>query len=235
LTDFDWNPLGEAWWRDTARQLGASDKQTRFAASKFRGTSNTRAAEEAGYTASTENGLRTTGYRLARANIIERLLAFAAGEGAGSDGSVDRAESRRILSSLARGSDPSVRIRAIEQLGKFDEADRQAQAAKEEPDMESLARTMLETCPEYGPVILADGVFAESGQVWGLPFLKELAPILKRDFPMAWEKYRAAMGQAEWRTEFEKLSSGPLLTIEQILQMHPAKKQSTNSTPKGTE
>src|SRR6185369_1641011 len=119
---FDYGTLGEVWWLQTGQQLGANVKQIRFAAAKYRGCSNTQAYREAGYEAANEGGYRTGGYRLARANIIERLLAFAAGDGGeGYDGSVDRAEARRILSSLARGSDPSVRIRAIEQLGKMDE------------------------------------------------------------------------------------------------------------------
>jgi hypothetical protein len=174
--DFDWNPLGEAWWRDTARQLGASDKQTKFAAAKHRGCSNTEAARQAGYEASTESGLRTTGYRLARANIIEKLLAFAAGEGVGSEGNVDRQEARRILSSLARGSDPSVRIRAVEQLARFDEADRQQRLAQQEPEPKEVAANILRACPYMGPGIIADCYLAEAGTPWGIPYLKELAP-----------------------------------------------------------
>ena len=29
---FDYSPLGQAWWIETGRELGASDKQTKFAA-----------------------------------------------------------------------------------------------------------------------------------------------------------------------------------------------------------
>jgi hypothetical protein len=192
---FDWNPLGEAWWRDAARQLGASDKQTMFAAAKFRGCSNTQAAKEARYTATTDAGLRTTGYRLARANIIERLLAFAAGEGGGADGSVTRDEGRRILSSLARGSDPSVRIRAIEQLAKFDEADRhQRPATSLEP--REISIEILREIPRYGPGILADTHFDFTGQLFGMPFLKELAPLLRRDFPIMAALSRRRAGEA---------------------------------------
>jgi hypothetical protein len=228
--EFDWSPLGEAWWIDTAKQLGANLRQAKFACAKTRGCSNAEAARQAGYGGGNDINARTTGYRLSRSNMVGRLLALASGADSGYDGSVDRDEARRILSNLARGSDPAVRIRSIEALQKIDEADRQQQAAKEEPSMEELARDILETSPEYGPVILADLIFQDGGSIWGTPFLKELAPIVKRDFPKAWERYRAAMGLAEWRTEFEKLSDGPLLTIEQILAMHP--KKSTNSTNK---
>jgi hypothetical protein len=230
--EFDWNPLGESWWIDTAKQLGATPRQAKFACAKTRGCSNTESARQAGYGSGTDDqNLRSTGYRLSRSNMVGRLLALASGAGSGYDGAVDRDEARRILSNLARGSDPAIRIRSIEGLQKLDEADRQQQAAKEEPTLEDIARSMLEHSPEYAPVILADLVFKEGGQIWGLPFMEQLAPILKRDFPVAWEKYRAAMGQAEWRTEFESLSNGPALSIEQILAMHP--KKSTNSKPEG--
>jgi hypothetical protein len=164
--------------------------------------------------------------------MVGRLLALASGAGSGYDGSVDRDEARRILSNLARGSDPSIRVRAIEQLSKFDEADRQQQAAKEDPPLEDVARDVLETHPEYGPVILCDLIFQDTNSIWGTPYLAQLAPILKRDFPKAWERYRAAM-RTEWRTEFEKLSDAPPLTIEQILATHPAKKSNNSTTKQG--
>ena len=121
--DFDWGPLGAAWWADAGKQLGAKPRQLKFAAAKHRGCTNTEAARQAGYGNGDSNSIRATGYRLARSNITERLLAFASAEGQGYDNTVDRAEGRRILSSLARGSDPSVRIRAVEQLTKLDERD----------------------------------------------------------------------------------------------------------------
>jgi hypothetical protein len=215
--DFDWNPLGEAWWRDTARQLGASDKQTKFAAAKHRGCSNTEAARQAGYEASTESGLRTTGYRLARANIIEKLLAFAAGEGVGSEGNVDRQEARRILSSLARGSDPSVRIRAVEQLARFDEADRQQRLAQQEPEPKEVAANILRACPYMGPGIIADCYLAEAGTPWGIPYLKELAPILARDFSKLWLHLRECIKEPTHIADFDALASAPVLTVDQII------------------
>jgi hypothetical protein len=230
-TEFDWSPLGKDWWLDTAKQLGANLRQAKFSCAKTRGCSNAEAARQAGYGGGNDVNARTTGYRLSRSNMVGRLLALASGAGSGYDGSVDRDEARRILSNLARGSDPSIRVRAIEQLSKFDEADRVQQAAREEPSMEDAAREMLEYSPEYGALVFADTYFKETGSIWGLPFLKELAPVLKNQFPLAWERYRAAT-RTEWRAEFEKLSDAPPLTIEEILRAHPAKKQSTNSTTK---
>jgi hypothetical protein len=161
--DFDWGQLGSAWWADVGKQLGASERQLRFAVCKYRGCSNTQAAREAGYRSADPDGIRSTGYRLARSNIIERLLAFAAAEasGEGYDGSVDRSEGRRILSSLARGSDPSIRIRAVEQLAKFDEADRQAQAATQGDITLEEAKEQL--IAALGPEITAMIEVATSG------------------------------------------------------------------------
>jgi hypothetical protein len=225
---FDYSPLGQSWWIQTARELGASDKQTKFAASKHRGCSNTRAAEESGYTATTEAGLRTTGYRLFRSNIVQRLLAMTVAEGGGPDGTVDAAEARRILSSLARGSDPSIRIRSVEALAKLDEADRQARRTKEDPSPKEIARTILTEFSTLGPAIIADCQFTNHNTLWGLPFLKELAPLLKRDYPAAWQKYRAAMLTDGDRFEFDAISNGPILSIQQIV--GPIKTKPTNET-----
>ena len=218
---FDYSPLGQSWWIQTVREFCASDKQTKFAASKHRGCSNTRAAEESGYTATTEAGLRTTGYRLFRSNIVQRLLAMTVAEGGGPDGTVDAAEARRILSSLARGSDPSIRIRSVEALAKLDEADRQARRTKEDPSPKEIARTL-------GPALIADCQFTNHNTLWGLPFLKELAPLLKRDYPAAWQKYRAAMLTDGDRIEFDAISNGPILSIQQIV--GPIKTKPTNET-----
>jgi hypothetical protein len=91
---------------------------------------------------------------VARSNITEKLLAFASAEaeGQGYDGSVDRAEGRCILSSLARGSDPSVRIRAIEQLAKFDERETEQGRSTENDGFaeDRYVRTFLHDLPR-GP------------------------------------------------------------------------------------
>src|SRR5262245_21154320 len=126
---FDWGPLGEAWWQETATQLGASPLQTRFACSKHRGCSNTEAARQAGYKADAD-GIRSAGYRAMRSNIVERLMAFASSEDGGYGGEVDRDEAKRILSSLARGSDPRVRISAVEQINKMESQERAELATK---------------------------------------------------------------------------------------------------------
>ena len=152
---FDWGPLGETWWHETAGQLGASPLQARFACAKHRGCSNTEAARQAGYKAEGD-GIRSAGYRAMRSNIVERLLAFAASEGGGYGGEVDRDEARRILSSLARGSDPSIRISAIDKLTKMDEADRQQHAAEDEPTPKEALAELAELSPEIAAQLAAE-------------------------------------------------------------------------------
>ena len=152
---FDWGPLGEAWWLETAAQLGASDLQTKFACAKHRGCSNTEAARQAGYEADSD-GMRSAGYRAMRSNSVERLLAFAASEGGGYGGEVDRDEAKRILSSLARGSDPRVRISAVEQLNKMAEADRQQQDAEDEPTPKEALAELAALSPEIAAHLAAE-------------------------------------------------------------------------------
>jgi hypothetical protein len=217
-TQFDWSPLGRDWWIDTARQTGGSERQAMFACCKFRNCSNTESARQAGYSANTEAGLRTAGYRVARENAILRLLALASAEqGGGPDGTVDAAEVRRIISQLARGSDPAIRIRACEAIAKLDQADRAERVARRELSADDVALEIMRCAPAYAPVILGDSFFSTMRTIWGLPYLKELAPLLKRDFPKAWETYRASVKQPEHVLEFDALGDGPPLSIDEIL------------------
>ena len=113
--DFDWGQLPREWWIETAKQCGAAERHAKFAAAKHRGATNTDAARTAGFGGGSEASVRSEGYRLARSNKINQLLALAAAEaGGGYDGTLTRSESKQILTGLARGSDPQMRIKAIE-------------------------------------------------------------------------------------------------------------------------
>lgn len=205
---FDWSPLGPDRWQEIARELGATDRQLKFAAARFRGCSATEAARQAGVTANSPVALRGAAHSMSRTNIVMKLLLLAGGEADGDVGNVNRHEARQILSRLARGSDPTVRIRALETLAKLDEADRVSQAAPE-MTLAHAVRELLSTSPDYGPIVLAEAFFKESGTVFGMPYLKELAPILKRNFPPAWERYRMAIKHEQHRAEFDALGDGP--------------------------
>jgi len=159
--DFDWSPLGESFWRDCQNTVGANERQLRFACVKHRGTvdhhavSNTQAARLAGYTTDGE-AIRQVAYRTFRSDAVQRLLAFASAEMRGStDGTVDGIEAKRILSGLARGGDPSVKIRAVESLMKMEELER---APKDDPP--SLDE-MLRQIADISPVLAISWASAE--------------------------------------------------------------------------
>ena len=52
--------------------------------------------------------------------------------------------------------------------------------------------------------------------VFGMPFLSQLAPLLRRDFPRAWERYRAAIRAPSHLAEIDALANGPVIPIERI-------------------
>jgi hypothetical protein len=121
---FDWSPLGEGFWTETAATCGATDRQARFACLRHRGMTAAGAAREAGYTGDNDS-IRQAGSRAAKSTAVMNMLAMAAAEaGGGNDGTVTRTEAKHILSRLARGSDPNVRIKAIESLNKIDTDER---------------------------------------------------------------------------------------------------------------
>jgi hypothetical protein len=131
--DFDWGPLGEAFWDEASKTCGATPMQARFACCRHRGMTAKLSAKLAGYGDGSEMSLRTSGSRTARTNIVVNMLQLAKVEAAGGDdGTVSLQEARRILSRLARGSDPLVRIRALESLSKIDRDERANRP--EEPD-----------------------------------------------------------------------------------------------------
>jgi hypothetical protein len=122
-TQFDWGSLGETWWLETARKVGATERHARFASRKHGGASNAAAARDAGF--GTGAGARTEGYRLIRSNRVMQLLALATEEsGAGYDGNMTPQERRQVLSQLGRSSDPQVKIKAVDSLNRMDERDR---------------------------------------------------------------------------------------------------------------
>src|SRR5262249_17226352 len=65
--------------------------------------------------------IRQAGHRASKSTAVMNLLALAKAEsGEGDDGVVTGAEAKRILSRLARGSDPNIRIKALESLARME-------------------------------------------------------------------------------------------------------------------
>jgi len=70
--------------------------------------------------------IRQAGHRAAHSTAVMGLLSMAKAEtGQGPDGNVTMDEAKQILSRLARGSDPNVRIKAIESLAKIEKDERE--------------------------------------------------------------------------------------------------------------
>jgi hypothetical protein len=156
-TEFDWSPLGSAFWEEAQKTTGASDMQVRFACCRHRGMTAVGSAKAAGYSGDADS-IRQAGSRAAKSTAVMNLLALAQAEQAGGDdGTVSPAEARRILSRLARGSDPSVRIRAVELLAKLEREERefQAQTVTKHDPIEEL-RLIAQTSPQFAALLAKD-------------------------------------------------------------------------------
>jgi hypothetical protein len=156
-TEFDWSPLGEGWWLEAQKTCNATDLQVRFCCAHHRGMTASGAAKAAGYTGDATT-IRQAGSRAAKSTAVMNMAALAAAEGrGGDDGTVGPAEARRILSRLARGSDPSVRIRAVELISKLEREEREFQAlagTKHDP-IEEL-REIAKTSPAFAALLARD-------------------------------------------------------------------------------
>jgi hypothetical protein len=197
---FDWSPLGEAWWREAAETFKASERQLRFAAAKHRGCSHTGAAREAGY--GTGETVRQVASRAAQTRIVRSLLAFAEAEvgRAGKNGAetiVDAHEAKRILSSLARNADPTIRIRAVEGLSRLD--DREVELGRA-PDSDGFApwrvvRDHLQL-PNGGTAIMLMWV-GEGNTLASLPLLHDVRNrVIAEGYGDLWERIRSGYSQS---------------------------------------
>jgi hypothetical protein len=105
-----------------------------------------------GFGGGSEGSTRSEGYRLFRSNKINQLLAMATAEsGTGYDGTVTKQESKSILSHLARGSDPQVRIKSIELLNKLEREEAALTANQPEETLEQTLGHII-ICVPYQAV-----------------------------------------------------------------------------------
>jgi hypothetical protein len=117
---------------------------------------------EGGWLYRRQHHFRQAGSRAAKTTAVMNLLALAKAANGGDDGTVSPAEARRILSRLARGSDPNVRIKALESLSKLERDERTA-APHEEATPEQMARRLVELVPMI--MELVDSETAEAASV----------------------------------------------------------------------
>jgi hypothetical protein len=117
--------LGETWWRENGKVVGATEQQIIFSASYHAGATATAAAKAAKYSGNADT-LRQAGHRAHHSTAVQSLLNLAyAATGTGPSGNVDLNEAKSILSRLARQSDPSTRIRSLELLVRINEREQE--------------------------------------------------------------------------------------------------------------
>jgi hypothetical protein len=200
--NFDWGELGADWWRKTAAEIGTTERHAKFACAKRRGTSNVQAARESGF-GSTAASLRAEGWRVSKSQRVSQLLALASAEsGGGYDGSLTQAEAKQILTNLARGSDPNVRIKSIESLAKIDATERERRLSNEEEGDPHTARVPHLYCE-----------FVLCMHRWMSPWIKEFAPYLATHCKEQWAGASTTylLGEfGQMRDNIEKLEQGEL-------------------------
>jgi hypothetical protein len=77
--EFDWSPLGEAWWMEAAATCGATPLQARFGCCRHRGMTQAGAARLAGYGGG-QDGVRKAGSQAAKSVAVCNMLALAQAE-----------------------------------------------------------------------------------------------------------------------------------------------------------
>jgi hypothetical protein len=194
-TDWDWSPLGEIFWTEAGATTGATSLQVRFACCRHRGMTAAGAARAAGYSGD-DDSIRQAGSRAAKSTAVMNLLALGAAEaGGGDDGVVGTGEARRILSRLARGSDPNVRIKALESLQKIEERQR-AERSRDDgaTDAAGIVRQILADMGSEGVLSASEMWFyASGGNLLTCPGFELIAPVICRRFPDCWQRYRAPL------------------------------------------
>jgi hypothetical protein len=161
-TEIDWGELGESWWREAGANCHATSQQIIFALHRHKGMTATGAAKAANY-AGDDATIRQAGHRAAHSTAVMGLLSMAKAEtGKGPDGNVTMDEAKQILSRLARGSDPNVRIKAIESLAKIERDERELEARQQESgSLHDEIREMAKISPE-----LAEAFAKSKGVAW---------------------------------------------------------------------
>jgi hypothetical protein len=196
--------------------------QRRFACCRHRGMTAKLSAKLAGYGDGSDDSLRTSGSRASRTNVVVNMLQLAKVEAAGGDdGTVTPAEARRILSRLARGSDPSVRIKAIENLGKMDreQRDREGPPKREEPG--DNIRFLLGAgkfglhmvACMFGDVVANDG--PRINLTGALPLFGQIAPNIAHEWPELWSRILHRLDD-DCRAEAEGYAGGAPLDLKQF-------------------
>jgi hypothetical protein len=214
---FQWpDPPGEEWWKSAGADCGATETQIKFAALRFAGGTASACARGAGY-AGDSRSLRSSAYAALRSNGVKRLLAMAETERVGT-ADIPEATSEEIkktLSGLLRSQDPTVKLRAAEQLTKMESAERAVQAERVHSSADEV---ILELLKMDGSLFVAAGLLFEHSEFpWGNKATSLLAPVVKRDYPDLWARARARFAAPSHVADFDALGNAPALSMEEVI------------------
>lgn len=200
--EIPWGDLGESWWRETGEQVKASEQQTKLAACLFAGMTQTAAARLSGYSSEDERA-RKSGSEAARTTRVKTLLALATAEvrarnlPSAPKTLMTRDEALEKLTDIARGTDKSLALRALEAINK---ADREG-----EGDVSFF--TMMDTDGLNDWRIVRDNLLMPNGAIAiaalydgqgvalaDMPLLLDVVARLKRDHEPFFEHLRRNQG-----------------------------------------
>jgi hypothetical protein len=195
--DFNWAPMGRSWWARVATETGATPLQARFACAKLRGRGHASAAREAG----AGGTAKSQGYEMSINPKVIAMLSLAATAGKGRPkkledarpkGEMSPAEAKSILTDIARSSDPVLKIRAVEALGKI--IDQEEQRDRRELSLDQAFEAATKAAGEYGAQFLTEAFFNEHRSLpWNCEAFVEIASRLASAFPDRWRHYQAAL------------------------------------------
>jgi hypothetical protein len=216
--EFTWpDPPGREWFESAGADVGATPQQIKFAAARFGGASASAAAKLAGY-AGSDRALRSSGYAALRSNGVKRLLQLAESERVGT-ADIPEASSEEIkktLSGLLRAPDPTIKLRAAEQLSKLDNAERAAQGEVPERSPDEIILEIL----QMGSLFVVAGLLFEDGDLpWGLAATPLVAPVVKQRYPDLWVRRREQFDGEGHKADFDALGDGPVLSVEAITEL----------------
>jgi hypothetical protein len=152
-------------------------------------------------------------------------LALAAAEaGGGYDGSLTKPEARHILTAMARGSDPAIRIKSIELLSKMDAQEAAANAAQPEESLEQTLAAIITAVPEsaVGAFLAMSSFHSNAGNLVNFPFIRQCAPVVSRTYSAEWARWVAKHRQ-DWRVFLDEVAKGPLLEGDELARAVKAK------------
>jgi hypothetical protein len=192
---YDWGPLGRAFWSRAALETGATPLQARFAVAKTRGLGHAAAARAAGC----GRMAKSQGYEMSRNPKVVAMLAMAATSTKARPKQLDPAprpegemtptERSAILTAIARDQEPALKIRAVEALDRI--TDREEQRERREYSMDEAVEASFKSAGLFGPQFIVESFFNRHKSLpWNSDAFVEIAPKLAAAFPERWQHYR---------------------------------------------